>query len=208
MSGKTSIVSRAAIAAGVITGISVAAGAPAFAQSIPQGWFKVCAKQEDNDICNVQNITMAETGQLVVGMSMIEVKGKVNRKIFQISVPSGRLLPPGIAIAVDGAKPQKLDYVICFPDRCVAETPLSDQLVGAFKKGSKVTLTSVNFQNQANPIDITLTGFGDAYDGEGLKQSDLEARQKTLQDEMLKRRDEFAKKLKEEQDKAKAGAAN
>ncbi len=208
MIGKTSLFSRAAVAAGVFAGISFAAGAPALAQSIPQGWFKICSKQEDNDICNVQNITTAETGQLVIGVSMIEVKGKVNRKLFQVSVPSGRLIPPGIAISIDGAKPQKLDYVTCFPDRCIAEATLSDQLVAAFKKGAKVTLTSINFQSQANPIDVALKGFGDAYDGEGLKQSDLEERRKTLEDEIQKRRADFEKKLKEEQDKAKAGAAN
>ena len=38
------------------------------------------------------------------GVSLIEVKGKVNRKVFQISVPSGRLLPPGITITVDGVE--------------------------------------------------------------------------------------------------------
>ena len=31
-------------------------------QGAPKGWFKVCAKQEENDICNVQNIVTAETG--------------------------------------------------------------------------------------------------------------------------------------------------
>ncbi|MBK8456960.1 MAG: invasion associated locus B family protein [Phyllobacteriaceae bacterium] len=203
MIGQTSIATRAAIVASMLAGFSATAVLPAAAQSMPQGWFKVCAKQEDNDICNVQNITMAETGQLVIGVSMIEVKGKVNRKVFQISVPPGRLIPPGISLSVDGAKPQKLDFVICFPDRCVAEAPLDEKLVGTFKKGGEVILNSINFQNQPNPIKISLKGFGEAYDGEGLKQSDLEQRQQTLQDEIQKRRAEFEKKLKEEQDKAK-----
>lgn len=203
MTRLSPVVTRAALASAFFTGLAIAA-APAAAQSIPQGWFKVCAKQEDNDICNVQNIMMAETGQLVVGVSLIDVKGKVNRKIFQISVPSGRLLPPGIGIAIDGGKAQKVDYVICFPDRCVAEAPLNDQMVASFKKGGDVTLTSVNFQNQPNPIKVSLKGFGEAFDGEGLKQSDLEQRQKQLQDEIQKRRADFEKKLKEEQDKAKS----
>lgn len=205
MTGQTSRLARAAVAASLFAGFSVGVAAPAFAQSMPQGWFKVCAKQEDNDICNVQNITMAETGQLVVGLSMIDVKGKVNRKVFQISVPTGRLLPPGVGLVIDNGKPVKLDYVICFPDRCVAEAPLDEKLVASFKKGSDVVLVSVNFQNQQNPIKISLKGFGEAYDGEGLKQSDLEQRQQALQDEIQKRRAEFEKKLKEEQDKAKSG---
>ena len=50
---------------------------------IPKGWFKACAKQEDVDICNVQNIVAAGTGQVVTGVSLLELKGKVNRKVFQ-----------------------------------------------------------------------------------------------------------------------------
>lgn len=152
----------------------------------------------------MQNITTANNGQLITGISLIELKGKVNRKVFQVTVPTGRLVPPGIGLQVDGGKAQKLDYVICFPDRCVAEVPLTDALVASFKKGNNLTLTSVNFQNQPNPIKITLTGFSGAYDGPPLQQSDLEDRQKKLQEFVSKNNEDFAKKLKEEQDKAKA----
>jgi invasion protein IalB len=196
------------IGAGV-AGVLLGGLATAFAQSPqqpPQGWFKVCSKQEEVDICNVQNIITAGTGQLITGVSLIEVKGKVNRKVFQVSVPTGRLVPPGIGLQVDGGKTQKLEYVLCFPDRCVAEAQLSDQLVNSFKKGSDLTLTSVNFQNQPNPIKITLQGFTGAYDGPALQQGDIEDRQKKLKEFVEKNNDDFAKKLKEEQEKAKAAA--
>ena len=195
------------MAAGVV-GFLVA-GLPAASaqqqQQIPQGWFKACTKQEDVDICNVQNIVTAGNGQLVTGVSLIELKGKVNRKVFQVTVPTGRLVPPGIGLQIDTGKAQKLDYAICFPDRCIAELPLSDQLVANLKKGSTITLTSINFQNQPNPIKVTLEGFTGAYDGPALQQSDIEDRQKKLQDFVAKNNEDFAKKLKEEQDKAKAG---
>ncbi len=178
---------------------------PSSRRRFPQGWFKACTKQEDVDICNVQNIVTAETGQLVTGVSLIELKGKINRKVFQVTVPTGRLVPPGIGLQIDGGKAQKLDYVICFPDRCIAEAPLTDQLVASFKKGSELTLTSVNFQNQPNPIKVSLEGFTGAFDGPPLQQSDIEDRQKKLQDFVAKNNEDFAKKLKEEQDKAKAG---
>ena len=114
-----------AMAAGVV-GLFAAGFSPAIAQQqpqqqVPQGWFKACTKQEDIDICNVQNIMTAQTGQLVTGVSLIELKGKINRKVFQVTVPTGRLVPPGIGLQIDGGKTQKLDYVICFPDRCIAE---------------------------------------------------------------------------------------
>jgi invasion protein IalB len=208
MTSHTNHAGRLTIAvAGLAT--ALAAAAPARAQDAPtqppRGWFKACSKQQDVDICNVQNLIMADTGQLMTGISMIDIKGKVNRKVFQITVPTGRMIPPGVAVQIDGGKAQKLDYVICFPDRCVAEAQLSDTLVASFKKGQKLTLTSINFQNQPNPIDVSLAGFTDAFDGAPLKQSDLEDRQKKLQDFVAKNNEDFAKKLKEEQDKAKKG---
>lgn len=184
-----------------------AATLPALAQQqqMPQGWFKACSKQEDIDVCNVQNIMVADTGQLLTGVSLIEVKGKVNRKVFQITVPTGRMVPPGIGMQIDGGQAQKIDYMICLPDRCIAEAPLTDQLVASFKKGSKLTLTSVNFQNQPNPIQITLAGFTGAFDGEPLQQADIEDRQRKLQDFVSRNTEDFAAKLKEEQERAKRG---
>ena len=199
---------RLSVLAAGLAGFLAAGQSQAVAQQqpqVPQGWFKACSKQEDVDICNVQNIIMAETGQMITGISLIELKGKVNRRVFQVSVPSGRMVPPGIGLQIDGGKAQKLDYVICFPDRCVAEAQLSDQLVASFKKGSELTLTSVNFQNQPNPIKVSLQGFTGAYDGPALQQSDIEDRQKKLQEFVNKNNEDFAKKLKEEQEKAKAG---
>ena len=204
MSQKFEGLRLSALATGVVgllvSGIS---SATAQQQQVPQGWFKACSKQADVDICHVQNVLTASTGQLVTGISMIELKGKVNRKVFQVTVPSGRLIPPGIGLQVDGSKAQKLEYVICFPDRCVAEIALTDALVSLFKKGTDLTLTSINFQNQTNPIKASLAGFTSAFDGEPLKQSNLETRKKKLQEFVSKNNEDFAKKLKEEQDRAK-----
>ncbi len=207
MSSRKTNVSRLSILAAAAFGVAAGGTVPAAAQQqeLPQGWFKACSKQEDVDICNVQNIMVADTGQLLTAVSMIEVKGKVNRKIFQVTVPSGRMVPPGIGMQIVGGQTQKIEYMICLPDRCIAEAPLSDQLVAAFKRGQKVTLTSVNFQNQPNPIQVTLSGFTGAFDGAPLQQSDIEDRQRKIQEFVSKNTDDFAKKLKEEQERAKQG---
>ncbi|PSH66419.1 MULTISPECIES: invasion associated locus B family protein [Phyllobacterium] len=189
------------------TALLAVAAVPASAQQqrAPQGWFKVCSKQEENDICNTQNIVTADSGQLLTAVNLIEIKGKINRKIFQVSVPTGRLIAPGVGLQINGGKTQKIEYAICFPDRCISEVALSDELLSSFKKGNQLTLTSVNFQNKPNPINVALTGFSQAYDGPGLQQNELEQRQKTLQDEVQKRQKEFEEKMKAEQQKAKTG---
>lgn len=193
-------------------GISVAAAsAPALAQvgqQVPQGWFKVCSKQADIDVCNVQNIITAETGQLVTGVSLIEIKGKVSRKVFQVTVPTGRMVPPGVGMQIDSGKVQKVDYMICFPDRCVAEVGLNDQLVNALKKGTNLTLTSINFQNRPNPIKVSLQGFSGAFDGPAMKPADIDERQKQVQDFATKKSEEFQKKLQDAQEAAKDKPAN
>ncbi|MGH6860470.1 MAG: invasion associated locus B family protein [Phyllobacterium sp.] len=201
------IFAAAASCAGAIA-LLAAAAVPASAQQqprAPQGWFKVCSKQEDNDICNTQNIVTADSGQLLTAVNLIEIKGKVNRKIFQISVPTGRLIPPGVGLQVNTGKTMKVDYAICFPDRCISEVALSDELLSSFKKGNQLTMTSINFQNKQNPINVSLNGFTQAYEGPGLQQNELEQRQKTLQEEVQKRQKEFEDKMKAEQAKAKSG---
>ncbi|NTS33906.1 Invasion protein IalB, involved in pathogenesis [Phyllobacterium sp. YR620] len=205
MSNPKSIAATASFAGAIALLAAAAVPAAAQQQRAPQGWFKVCSKQEENDICNTQNIVTADSGQLLTAVNLIEIKGKINRKIFQVSVPTGRLIPPGVGLQINGGKTQKIEYAICFPDRCISEVALSDDLLNSFKKGNQLTLTSVNFQNKPNPINVALTGFSQAYDGPGLQQNELEQRQKTLQSEVQKRQKEFEDKMKAEQEKAKAG---
>lgn len=170
----------------------------------PKGWFKVCTKQEDNDVCIVQNLLTANSGQLITAVGLITVAGKTNRKIMQVSVPSARLIPPGVQMQIDGGKAQKLDYAICMPDKCVAEVPLTDQMLASLKKGGELVLTSVNFQRAPNPIKISLEGFTGVFDGEPIEQSQLEERQCLLQEEMQKKAEEARKKLEEAQKAAKS----
>ena len=183
------------------------AGSAVFAQentdqqapAVPQGWFKICTKQEDNDVCIVQNLQQAANGQLLTAIGLITVSGKVNRKLIQVSVPSARAIPPGILMQIDGGKGQKLDYAVCMPDKCIAEAPLTDGLIAALKKGGEVVFTSVNFQRAPNPIKVALTGFGTAFDGPAMEQSKLEETQRALQEKTLKEAEARRKKLEDAQ---------
>lgn len=168
------------------------------------GWYKTCSKQEDNDICVVQNLILANGGQLVTAVGLISVSGKINRKLLQVSVPTARLIPPGILMQIDGGKGQKLDYAVCLPDKCTAEIPLTDAMIASLKKGSDVIFTSINFRRAPNPIKISLEGFTGAYDGEPVSESKLAESQRSLQDSMQKKAEEARKKLEDAQKAAKA----
>ncbi|MET0169201.1 MAG: invasion associated locus B family protein [Aliihoeflea sp.] len=208
MTTLTTATTLSTIAAGLV-GLALSTSFASAQQQpqLPDGWFKACTEQENTKICNVQNIMVSETGQLLTGLSLIQLEGGQDRRVFQVTVPPGRLLPPGIGLQIDGGETQKLDYVICLPDRCIAEGQLTDQLVNSFKRGSNLRLTSVNFQNQPNPIQVTLAGFTQAYDGAPLQQSDIENRQRQLQDFVSRNTEEFNRRLREEQERAVQGGA-
>lgn len=197
-----------AVGASVAAMIAIAPGAASAQQPPRNGWYKVCAKQEENDICNVQFQSVANTGQLLTAISLLEVKGKINRKTLQVTVPTGRLIPPGIKLKVDDKQDVTLPYFVCVPQSCIAEVVLDDAIVAVFKSGKGMTVTSTNFRNEPNPVQITLEGFTAAFDGPPLKQDELEARQRELQEELRKKAEEQRKKLQEEQEKAKSGGAN
>lgn len=199
---KKTFASLALAAAFMTTGYASVAQAQE-GRTIPRGWFKACQKQGDNDTCITQNIILAGNGQLVTAINLLDIKGKQAQKVLQITVPIGRLIAPGVGMSIDDGQASKVDFSICFADRCIAEAPLTDAMIASFKKGGKVTLTSINFQRQRNPVEISLSGFTDAFEGDPIDQSAIADRQKELADEIQKRKDEFAQRLKEEQEKAK-----
>jgi invasion protein IalB len=205
-SNKFSKLTFAASAAALSAGLLISSTGTVSAQAQrPDGWFKVCAKQENNDICNTQFQSVASTGQVLTAISLIDVKGEVNRRVFQITVPSGRLIPAGIKLRVDDKQETTLPYLYCFPQSCIAEVKLDDELVKILKAGGKLTVTSTNVQQRPNPIEVSLNGFTAAYDGPAIKQEELANRQRELQEELRKKAEEARKKLQEAQDAAKSG---
>ncbi len=179
---------------------------PAQSQAIPAEWFKVCSTQGENEICNTQYTLIAATRQLLTAVNLIDVKGKVNQKVIQAVVPTGRVIPAGVQMKVDDEKPQTLNYSVCFADRCIAEAELTDAMVASMKRGKQMTVTSINFQRQANPIPISLSGFTQAYDGAPKAQPELAQRQKELNEALQKQAEERRKKFEEAQKAAKDNA--
>ncbi|MEM9331400.1 MAG: invasion associated locus B family protein [Pseudomonadota bacterium] len=171
------------------------------------GWYKACSDQGNNKICNVQYQAVASTGQVVTSINLAEISGEVSRRIFQITVPTGRLIPPGIELQVDGKKANSVPYSFCTPRICAAEVALNDQLVAVLKAGGEMLVTSTNFQNKKNPIPITLKGFTAAYDGPPITQEELGDRQQKLAKELKKKAEDARKKLEDAQKQATQGEA-
>lgn len=204
MTGITKKIAQLALAASVTSFGYAAAVQAQESRNIPRGWFKACQKQGENDTCITQNILLAGNGQLITAVNLLDIKGKNAQKVLQVTVPIGRLIAPGIGMSIDGGQTRKIDYSICFADRCIAEAPLTDAMIASYKKGGKVTFTSINFQRQRNPVEVSLSGFTSAFEGDPIDQSAIQDRQAELAEQIKKRKDDFAKRLKEEQEKAKS----
>lgn len=197
--------SRAATSALLASFVSLAMLPSAVAQEAinSNGWYKACSDQGENKICNVQYQAVASTGQVITSVNLAEITGKVERKVFQITVPTGRLIRPGLKMKIDTDEESRLPYSFCTPRICAAEFPLDDTLVNALKAGTKIDVTSVNWQGKENPIEITLDGFVEAYDGAPIKPEELAQRQKNLEEQLKAKSSDILQKLQEAQDAAR-----
>ncbi|CBI76420.1 conserved exported protein of unknown function [Bartonella clarridgeiae 73] len=195
--------------------VSVLAGAiasflvihtPANAQSLSQGWYKVCNKQHDVDICNTMNTVVSHTGQPLTAINLVEIKGKQNEKRIGLQVPTGRLLPEGVHIQIGNDFSKKIPYVICNGTSCIANDVLDDKLISAMKAGSKMVITTVNFRGTANPIEFSLKGFTTAYTGPGIDEKAFQQEQTKLQQAIQSKQKEIEDRMRAEQEKAKKTA--
>ena len=208
---RSKLVDRTFLAAGFIVATAAALPAgPAQAQALPAEWFKVCAEQGPNTICNTQYTLIAETRQLITAVNLIDVSGEVNQRILQAVVPIGRVIPAGVQMQVDQQAAQTLGYSVCFPDRCIAEIELTDAMVASMKGGSTLRVTTTNFERQQNPVNVTLSGFTAAFDGPGQEPDALAARQQqldqALQGQAEVRRQRFEEAQRQAMDGAEAPA--
>ncbi len=196
------------IASGLFSGLMLTSGAAlSQEEAASNGWYKACNDQGETKICNVQYQAVASTGQVITSINLAEITGGVNRRVFQVTVPTDRRVPPGVQIKVDDKKPTPIPFSFCTPRICAAEVTLDDKLVEVLKSGKTLEVTSTNFQGKANPISVTLEGFGAAYDGAPIKQEDLVARQKNLQEELQKKAESAQSELQKALDAAKEQGA-
>ncbi|MET3599981.1 invasion associated locus B family protein [Martelella mangrovi] len=167
-----------------------------------QGWFKTCNDNGQAGVCIVQNYARAENGQVLTAVGLIQPQGGNGQAMLQVTVPTFRVIPAGVAMQIDTSSPQRIEYALCTNEQCIAQAPLTDTLVNAMKRGGNVTFTSVNVRQQPNPVEITLSGFTAAFDGDPVSQSDLVESQRNLDESIQKMAVDRRKKIEEAQQNA------
>ncbi|SNZ07635.1 invasion associated locus B family protein [Cohaesibacter gelatinilyticus] len=195
---------------GALATILFAATAPAQAQTETKAleqaaktWVKICSPdpKSKKNLCMIAQELRAETGQFLASVAVREIEGK-KRKSVVIAITPGMLLQPGLSVQIDKGKQNKGAYGICFPNACYAEIVVDANYIAQMKKGSKLSLTTLNQQAQPVRFDMTLSGFTAAYDGPSLDPAKAVSEQEQLQSELRKRAEEQRKKLLEQKKKA------
>lgn len=169
----------------------------ASADNLDQSWIKICNKNNKGEsVCNTLNNVISANGQPLTTINAVEYENKSKPKRIQITVPTARLVQEGVRIQIDDKPARKVDYLFCIGLSCMAEGALDNNLLNDLKKGKTLTVTSVNFEGDANPIQIPLDGFGKAFTGPAIKQDDLERQTRALRDDILQKEKEKDDKLK------------
>ncbi|MBZ8132479.1 invasion associated locus B family protein [Afifella sp. IM 167] len=161
-------------------------------------WVKLCSENPANkqEVCVTTRERRAATGQLLAAVSLRETEGK---KFLVSAVPPGMLLRPGMQVQVDGGTATKVQYSICFPNLCFAETEVNDEFIASMKKGSRLVITTLNQQAKPVNFDLSLSGFTASYEGPAIDPKELQAEQQKLEDELKRKAEEARKQLIERQ---------
>jgi len=162
-------------------------------------WTKTCEAnpQTKQQICNTSQEIWLNTDGSVRASFGIQARPDKKYAIAGF-VPLSFIIPAGVQVAVDGDKKAMLQFVQCnppiqgTPPGCLVVGDGSDDLISAMRKGTKMALVVTDRQNKQLPIELSLAGFGPAFDGAGM---DPQAAAKAA-----------IQKSKEFQDAAKAAA--
>ena len=163
-------------------------------------WMKVCGKGPDTNnkqVCVITKDGRLENGMPVAIVQLFEPEGE--QKVLRVTVPLGMQLAHGTRLLVDQNPPQQSPYKICFPVGCMADYPVTDDMVAKMKKGQMLTLQAINMQGTPISLPLPLNDFAKAYDGPATDPKAFEEQQRKLQEELQKKAEEARKKLEAQQ---------
>jgi invasion protein IalB len=180
---------NAILAGAVATGLAFSMTGAAQAQSADAGmidqaepapgsaennWLKVCSELDDGSQACIMRQVVSNTGVFTGSFLLRDDPSQESRLLAVASVPIGVLLPFGLTWQIDSGKPVRVPYMLCDPQACSAQLVINESYIQSLKRGSTLTLTAKNRQNQDITIDITLAGFTAVYDNpEGLSIEEL-----------------------------------
>jgi len=166
-------------------------------------WMKVCGKGPDTNnkqVCVITKDGRLENGMPVAIVQLFEPEGEA--KVLRVTVPLGMQLAHGTRMLIDQQPPQQSPYKICFPVGCMADYPVTDDMIAKMKKGQNLVVQAINMQGTPISLPLPLGDFAKAYDGPATDPKAFEEQQRKLQEELQKKAEEARKKLEGSQGSA------
>lgn len=178
---------------------------PAIPPLIYSNWTKICGKGPEEgakQVCQTGKDGRLESGQPVVAAVLIEMDGE-GKKVLQVTLPPGVLLPRGTRVVVDQDEQSALvgSFLVCANGGCIAQLEANADIVGKLKKGQNLYVQAYNMAQKVMTLALPLGDFAKAYDGPPTDPKELEEKNKKLQDELQKRALEARQKLEQQQGK-------
>jgi invasion protein IalB len=170
-------------------------------------WMKVCGKGPDTNnkqVCVVTKDGRLENGMPVAIVQLFEPEG--DQKVLRVTVPLGMQIQHGTRLIIDQGAPAQQPYKICFPVGCMADYPVTDEIMKQLKTGQQLTVQAINMQGTPISLPLPLADFAKAYDGPATDPKAFEEQQRKLQEELQKKAEEARKKLEASQPSAAAPA--
>ena len=199
------------------TAAAPAAGAQAPAGAAGQAaaqdaWVKLCMKNEqtqNKEICLINHEGLDPNSGMVLITAMVrKVEGEQKQQlIIRLPTAYALVIPAGVQAKIDEDKPIDLQYMICFPAGCQAQTDLTPEVMEAMRKGKQMVVAAVNFQQKTMGFPVPLSGFNKAADGPAADPVKYEESRKQLMEMFRKRQQELAAKAAQGKGPDQTGAA-
>ncbi|MGB8639788.1 MAG: invasion associated locus B family protein, partial [Pseudolabrys sp.] len=104
-------------------------------------WMKVCGQGQDTGnkkVCVITKDGRLENGMPVAIVQLFEPEGEP--KVLRVTVPLGMQLAHGTRLLIDQQQPTQQPYKICFPVGCMADYPVTDDMIAKMKKGQNIVV--------------------------------------------------------------------
>ena len=186
-----------------------AAAAPANQQVelIYSPWTKICAKGPDDQVkqvCLTGKDARVETGQPVGAVVLIQPEGRAN--VLRVTLPITVALQRGARVMIDQKKlanaasdQVSAGYQFCIPTGCTAEFEATPEVITQLRSGKMVAVQGISVAGEFMNIPIPLDDFVKALDGPPTDPKVYAEQQKTMQEQLQKRAEEWRKKLEAQQ---------
>jgi invasion protein IalB len=178
---------------------------PADAQVPPliySNWTKICGKGPEagsKQVCQTGKDGRLESGMPVVAAVVIEMEGEA-KKVLQVTLPPGVLLPRGTRVVIDRDEPSAIvgSFLVCANGGCIAQLEATADTVAKLKKGQNLYVQAYNMAQNVMTLALPLGDFAKAYDGPATDPKELEEKNKKLQDELQRRANDARQKLEQQ----------